>query len=192
MCNIRGLTTSGVPIGTMHDFGQAVLPFGFVACDSAIVSQTGTYAKLFAAIGSTYNTGGEGGGNFRLPGSIGRTRVMPGSYTDPVSGVLVRTAGQILGAEKHAMTGGETGSHTHSISDPGHGHSLRGGGTAIIGIGVDNQPVMGATAQNGFYNGIVTGGTATGITGTNPTAASTAHNNMQPSLVIGNVGISYI
>ena len=39
-------------------------------CEAAAVSET-TYAELFARIGTTWNTGGEPGGTFRLPESRG-------------------------------------------------------------------------------------------------------------------------
>lgn len=44
----------------------ATIPTGWLMCDGSVVSQT-TYAALYAVIGSQYNTGGEGAGNFRLP-----------------------------------------------------------------------------------------------------------------------------
>lgn len=173
MCYIRGLDTSGVAIGTIQDFGQAPLPFGFVAIDGSVVSQTGTYAKLFAKIGATFNTGGEGAGNFRLPNKIGRASVMPGTYTDPVSGVVIRTAGQQIGAEKHALTTAEGPAHSHVLT----GSNWMQG--AVAGGGVFND----GPAQNKN----LTTNPPTSSSGTN-----TAHNNMQPSLVVGNVGIAYL
>ena len=180
MCYIRGLDTSGVPIGTIQDFGQAALPFGFVACVDGIpgkVLRLGTYAKLFAAIGTTYNTGGELGTEFRLPGAPGRTRVMPGSYTDPVTGVIARAAGQRLGAEAHVNTIAQTPLHGH----PGTTVSIAGGAFAA-----------GGGAVGGFANGGTNLNQITGIINMSAEGGGASHNNMQPSLVIGNVGIAYI
>jgi microcystin-dependent protein len=184
MCRIKGLDTSGVPIGVMHDFGQAALPFGYLACDGAAVSRT-TYAALFAKVGTTYGVG-DGSTTFNLPNGIGRSKIMPGSYTDPVSGAIVRTAGQAIGAERHINTIAELPSHDHGGG--AHGHSLKGGGTAIVGIGVDGASVMGATSPNGSYNNIVNNVGAV----ISPQGSGNSHNNMQPSLVVGNVGIAYI
>ena len=183
MCRIKGLDTSGVAIGVMHDFGQAALPFGYVACDGASVLRAGIYAALFAKIGTTF--GFVDGTHFNLPSRVGKTSIMPGTYTDAVSGAITRVAGAMLGAEKHAITGAETGSHTHGITDPGHVHAIRG----IADQGLNAGQADDITAGSAFLRN--TDLSATGIS-VNPTAASTAHNNMQPTLVIGNVGIAYI
>lgn len=66
-----------VPAGTIIAFAGASTPAGYLPCDGAAVSQT-TYAALYAALGSTWDTaakqdgtGGNwtspGGGNFRVP-----------------------------------------------------------------------------------------------------------------------------
>lgn len=54
------------PVGTVIAFAADAAPSGYLACSGQAVSQT-TYADLYALIGTTYNTGGEGAGNFRLP-----------------------------------------------------------------------------------------------------------------------------
>lgn len=54
---------------------MAAIPAGWLEMNGQIVSQT-TYAKLFGVIGTTYNTGAEGAGNFRLP-NMG---AVPGSW----------------------------------------------------------------------------------------------------------------
>ena len=60
---------SAVPTGLILPYAAPVsvaLPTGYLECDGAVVSQ-GTYINLFAVIGSTYNLGGEGPTDFRLP-----------------------------------------------------------------------------------------------------------------------------
>lgn len=54
--------------GTICEYAAATgTPEGrWLFCNGAVVSQT-TYAALFAKIGTAWNTGGEGAGNFRLP-----------------------------------------------------------------------------------------------------------------------------
>ena len=54
------------PIGTVSYFAAPTAPTGYLECNGSVISQT-QYSDLFAAIGSRYNTGGEGSGNFRLP-----------------------------------------------------------------------------------------------------------------------------
>jgi microcystin-dependent protein len=63
-----------VPPGAVMDFAMSAAPAGWVEAAGQVVSQSGTFSNLFAAIGTTYNTGGEGGGNFRLPDYRGKFR----------------------------------------------------------------------------------------------------------------------
>jgi len=58
-------------VGMVAFFAQASAPAGWLACDGSTVSRT-TFANLFAAIGTLYNTGGEAGSDFRLPDMTGR------------------------------------------------------------------------------------------------------------------------
>lgn len=53
--------------GTIKMFAGAAAPPGYYLCQGQVIPQGGVNANLFAAIGTAYNTGGEGAGNFRLP-----------------------------------------------------------------------------------------------------------------------------
>lgn len=107
-----------------------------------------------------------------VPNLQGRTLVMAGSYTDPVSGAINRTLGQSIGAEAHLLTSGQSGL-------PAHGHTI----PMCIGVddnnGNDGQmtgraqhadkpstDINAPIAQNGAAN------------------AAASHNNMQPSHVV--------
>lgn len=57
---------AALPIGIVMEWPNATPPALWFLCDGSVKSQT-TYAALFAVCGTTYNTGGEGAGNFRLP-----------------------------------------------------------------------------------------------------------------------------
>lgn len=61
---------SALPVGTMVAFPKAVVAPGFLEVDGSVQS-IATYPDLFAYLGTTFNTGGEGAGNFRLPDSRG-------------------------------------------------------------------------------------------------------------------------
>ena len=69
----QGGTTVGLDAGFMAPFAGTTAPDGWLICDGSAVSRT-DYARLFAAIGTTY---GEGDGNstFNLPDFIGRLPV---------------------------------------------------------------------------------------------------------------------
>ena len=60
------IASAGVPAGAVMSFATNSPPTGWLKANGATVSST-TYAALFAAIGSTFNVGGEPVGQFRLP-----------------------------------------------------------------------------------------------------------------------------
>jgi microcystin-dependent protein len=55
----------GTPAGAVMTFAMSTAPSGWLKCNGAAVSRT-TYAKLFAAIGTTYGSG-DGSTTFNLP-----------------------------------------------------------------------------------------------------------------------------
>ncbi|WP_225606815.1 phage tail protein [Pseudomonas sp. PDM04] len=61
---------SALPVGSMVAFPKATVPPGFLEVDGSVQS-IATYPDLYAFLGTTFNTGGEGAGNFRLPESRG-------------------------------------------------------------------------------------------------------------------------
>jgi microcystin-dependent protein len=61
---------SALPVGAMVPFPKGTVPPGFLEVDGSVQS-TATYPDLAAYLGTTFNTGGEGAGNFRLPDSRG-------------------------------------------------------------------------------------------------------------------------
>lgn len=56
----------GVPAGTVNAYAGNTIPDGWLSCNGFIVSRS-QFPELFRAIGTTYNTGGESGSEFRLP-----------------------------------------------------------------------------------------------------------------------------
>jgi len=147
-------------IGEVKSFAMA-LPSGWLALDGSAVSRT-TYALLFAAIGTTFGVG-DGSTTFNLPDSLGRGLIDSGSG----SGLTARTLADSSGAETHQLTVGELAAHTH---------------TQAATTDTSNTPP--------YYPSIGSRGTTpslpTGLTAS--TGSDTAHNNMQPYLVL-NFGI---
>jgi microcystin-dependent protein len=150
---------TGAPAGVIMAFAGTTAPSGFLACEGQAVSQT-TYASLYAAIGATWNTGGEGAGNFRLP---------------DLRGMFLRGAGTNATGSSSGAVGPAVGTyaadtylnHSHAITDPGHTHTvgafattgLAGGGTSYnVGSGSTNT----GTSTTGItVNTSTTGGTET-------------------------------
>jgi phage-related tail fiber protein len=61
---------SALPVGAVVAFPKTAVPPGFLEIDGSVQS-IATYPDLYAYLGPTFNTGGEGAGNFRLPESRG-------------------------------------------------------------------------------------------------------------------------
>jgi microcystin-dependent protein len=121
--------TPMIPAGIVWDFAgpDTAIPAGWYLCDGSLKNRTGD-ARLFAAIGTTYNTGGEAADQFRLPDFRGRVRAMVDKGSGRLTGYNLGTAG---GAETHTLTAAQMPTHTHAdsghnhgYSDPGHNHGL--------------------------------------------------------------------
>ena len=100
-----------VPTGSVTDFAGSSAPTGWLVCDGSVVAQA-TYPDLYSVIGNTYDTGGEGAGNFRLPDARGRSTIAPDSGAGRVS--ANNTLADTSGAETHTLTTSELASHTHA------------------------------------------------------------------------------
>jgi microcystin-dependent protein len=74
---LRGVGPSpGIPLGCGIDYwGSSTPSSAFAFPVGQTISQT-TYAPLFSLFGTTYNTGGEPAGTFRLPDKTGRVSAM--------------------------------------------------------------------------------------------------------------------
>ena len=100
------------PPGTMIQFAGTSAPSGYLWCDGTAVSRT-TYAKLFAAIGTTWGVG-DGSSTFNLPNS---------------QGAFFRGSGDGLNPSTRAVGSYEADDvkpHSHAITDPGHTHDAYG------------------------------------------------------------------
>lgn len=183
-----------LPAGVTLPFSGTAIPDGWLLCDGSVVSQT-TYAKLYAALGSTYNTGGEGAGNFRLPDLRGRTVAgkdvqVSGTYANRITsggaGINSQNLGASGGGETHAIT---------SAQMPGHSHT--GSGTLGSTYG---QPYLDwvnnaggsslgmtktTTTASGAANPITVASITTNISGNGGVAGNgSAHQNTQPTIVL--------
>lgn len=195
----------GLPSGSIVEFGGGSAPAGWLLCDGAAVSRT-TYARLFAAIGTTWGVG-NGTTTFNVPDFRGRTPVGAGTGT----GLTARAVAASGGAETVQLTSTTMPSHTHtfgsgSAADPGgHTHSVSGSADAVgdHSHGVGNQSTRSdilagggtTTAANaggstggagGHSHGLSAtassgGGHTHSVSGTNAsTGGDGAHENMQP------------
>lgn len=137
-------------------------PKGWALCNGQVLPINQNQA-LFALLGTTY--GGNGMTTFALPDLRGRTPLHAGG---------VHPLGQRSGAE----------SHTLSINEmPGHLHATRASSLAADSSDPQNRvPAAGLTLNYRRQGGIT--GTRMAGSAVASSGGGSAHDNMQPSLVI--------
>jgi len=199
------------PTATIVSYAASSAPTGWLLCSGQAVSRT-TYATLFSTISTTYGVG-DGSTTFNVPDLRGRAAVgldnMGG--TDATRLDLANTLGTGAGAQYHTLTTAQLASHTHT--GPSHTHTFTTGtvssnhdhayndsffaegtvanfglGGSPVGVDYDNSYLgfevgrtTGGISANHTHSG-TTNGEGTGATGS--AGGDTAHNNMQPSLLL--------
>jgi microcystin-dependent protein len=99
-----------MPVGAVTMYAGAVLPAYHLWCDGATYNE-GDYPTLFAAIGTTYGTGGAG--TFNVPDLRCRIPLAAGPSHD---GLSTRSEGQTGGQERVGLTINEMPAHSHEIA----------------------------------------------------------------------------
>jgi microcystin-dependent protein len=182
---------------------------GWLKCDGSSKSKNEFYL-LWRVIG--YSFGGSGD-NFNLPDARGTVPGVVGTGTDSNLSSFTYALGQQVGEYNHTLTinempshthgpsnvsgntngSGETtsnGQHAHDITDPGHAHSLPLSSAALTGVGPSDDVTQGS----GYSSGSNTTGITINSNGLHShnignTGGSNYHNNIQPTLPIGNMFI---
>jgi microcystin-dependent protein len=145
--------SSAIPTGVINMWGTGTAPTGWLLCNGASVSTT-TYATLFAVIGYTF---GGSGASFSLPNYTNR---MPYGTTVALTG---GTADAVVVLHTHTAT----------VSDPTHSHSINasggdGGGSLYnMSNGYSTNPPDGGAQgiANATGTGISVGISTTGVSG---------------------------
>lgn len=145
--------------GMMLDFAGGTAPAGYVLCNGASYSTTGTMAALFAVIGYTF---GGSGPNFNVPDYRGRTSVGTGTGIGggasgtgkPAGGnaLTARARSDWYGDETHLLTSVEMAVHNHTVVDPTHAHSVYDPGHQHYASGTTG----GSSALHNHTNGSAT------------------------------------
>jgi|UniRef100_A0A6C0ALD8 microcystin-dependent protein len=188
----KWITLQTHQIGDLKFSAHELDHHGWMICDGRSLSRT-DYEELYDIIGIQF--GSNHSSTFKIPDMRGR---VAGGIGDGPS-TTNRPLGTSLGEEEHTLTVGEMPTHNHGVTDPGHAHSITDPGHTH---GYQNQ--AGDNGPSGFSDGAdndeynqTTGNSTTDITvNSNTTGITTvtagnslAHNNMQPTLFIGNMFI---
>ncbi len=146
---------------------------GWLVCDGREVSRT-AYSALFDLIGTSFGNG-NGITTFNLPNAQGRVL---GSVTSNLStnSLSIRCTGDLVGAETHTLSVNEIPSHDH-------GSNAVGGSIGLAQrTGVNTTTTLDSSAgELDLVNA--------GVLDIYNTGGSLPHNNMQPTLFIGNTFI---
>ena len=167
---------------------------GWLICDGRTLNRA-DYYYLFQVIGTTY--GSTASTTFNLPNPAGRVLGVIGSG----AGLTTRAAGSNVGEETHILSIAEMPTHNHpgssnvasitGVYDSGHTH----GYVRTNDTNHDNATSLTNSANNrGTFNSTTDSSTANLVDPTHThqlvmsnQGGSNAHNNMQPTLFVGNM-----
>jgi microcystin-dependent protein len=160
----RVVGPEGIPAGVMLDFGGASAPAGYLLCDGSVITRASQPA-LFVAIGTTWNTGGEAGTDFRLPNFQRRAAVGSGGAGTATLGNAV---GNVGGSETVTLALSETPAHSHGGTTGGQSADHTHSGTTGT-VSADHTHSF-TTSSDGAHTHDVTvqlsAGGVTGVQGT--------------------------
>lgn len=149
------ISVARMPAGAILAWSGASCPTFTHLADGSAQSRTGTFANLFAVVGTTY-PGAASGSQFNLPDYRGlflrgvgtNVTANAGSPAENANGAAF--AGAALGTLQNDLIQG----HQQNLTDPGHGHNV------LAGSNVGG----GQTAFNSTYNNL--GSSVSYISGT--------------------------
>jgi microcystin-dependent protein len=140
----------------------------WLICNGQAVSRT-VYSALFAIIGTAFGAG-DGSTTFLLPNCLGRVNGSIGQG----SGLSNRTPGQVVGAETHTLTVAQMPLHNHIDGTASINNNLSFGSSSTTVAGNINVQSSTSTALHAI---------------TSSTGGGGSHNNMQPTIFLGNTFI---
>jgi len=157
----RGMTTGtafDMLVSAIVPIASSSVPDGWLLCDGSAINRV-TYAALFTAIGTTYGVG-DGSTTFNVPNIKGSVIVGLDSAQTEFDAL-----GETGGAKTHTLTIDEMPSHNHGI--PASNDSTPDGGIVAPASEDTDDLTLSTTTRN--------------------TGGGTAHNNLQPYIVLNYV-----
>ena len=154
------------PAGTITMYAGSKAPTGWLICDGSLLQSSEKYGKLYAVIGTTFtgNESGAGANKFRIPDMQGRVVVGTGTG---------RSVGAVGGAEEVTLTLAQI---------PPHRHAFQGGSVTINDATNGPQGGLENDAGGNLYG--FTDKQTISMNSTVLAKAATAHDNMQPYIVL--------
>ena len=187
-------TFTGTPLAPTASYGTSTTQIATTAFVQAALQALYPVGSVYINASSTTNPSSLLG--FGTWVSVGDGKVLVNQDTaDTAFDTLGETGGSkdaIVVSHTHTLSGttSSSGAHTHSISDPGHTHSVPSGGAVSSSIRYE-------TSGTSFFNSQTTGSSTTGIsiqsagdhthtlTGTTASTGSSGTNaNLQPYVVV--------
>jgi len=167
-------SVDGIAKGTTVQGYWSTPPAGYLFEDGSAISRV-AYADLFAAIGTTYGSG-NGSTTFNLPDSRGRVAVNVNA-----SDAEFNEVGELSGAKVHLLSSAESGEKGHNHLQDTHRHLETVSDSNGYG-GSDGQAAGSghAASTHGSWQTALTTATNQAVSSS---SASSAHNNIQPSIV---------
>jgi microcystin-dependent protein len=189
-------------VGDIKMAGTSFDHLGWMRCDGRNLP-VAQYNQLFQIIGYSFTSNGVDTSLFGIPNAAGRVPGIVGTGLDTRNVSTTFTYGQSYGEYQHQLVVAEMPSHTHTVIDPGHKHPVPDPGhahnytvtntdgptyTASPGNTTTVSGQSGATTSTAFTGIVSTAISTTGITNAY-TGGDQAHNNIQPTIAIGNMFI---
>lgn len=163
------------PTGALLMWPTATAPTGWLLCDGSLYT-VAAYGALYGVLGVTY--GGVAGTNFNVPDFRDRM---------PIGAGTTYSANSSGGSTTTTIALANLPAHDHSITDPGHSH------TVATGAGLNPSPDYVQPAVTNISQTVPTSTATTGITKTNTTQGNgSAFSNTAMTTISPYRGIYFI
>ncbi len=162
------------PIHQVGDTKMSAMPFdhaGWLICDGRLLDKE-YYNNLYGIIGNAFGENEEGT-HFRIPNGSGRVAAAIGQAAPGMNNWQM---GNVYGEEMHQLTIAEMPSHSHTNNSATNSLGLMTQNNQNTAINVDNsnEPNVYQSVQAVVINS---------------TGGSQPHNNIQPTIYVGNMFI---